>query len=442
MASEPPPPVLVTPAPVVFWSRRRILLWTALALVLMAARGREFLASINPPAEFTGDFVQDWVSARNYQTGHPVYEDTREGYRRHAGPDTPAPFLLPRNAHPPGSVVAVLPLAWLPFPNARLAWNLITLGLFVAAVGLVVWELGVRGWGPAVLPAIAVGVVCAPLQLQLQLGNFGTLLAALLAGAWVADRRGWTGLAGTLVGIAAGLKLFPAFLLIYFTATRRWKAVAGFAVGFLGLNAIALGLFGVDAFRVYAIDIAPLIATENESSWMNASLVGFWMRLFGPTPSHGILPLAHAPEVGRALVVLSQVVVAVIVGWIAWRSRTPLARDRAFAVATAGMLLVGPLAWSHTFLLLLVPLGVLAVRLPAGGLRWVFLACLAAIWLPANYPAQMVIGAEQAQLMLGDQHTPLSPIMNLTIASVLTYALLGVFVLTLRLPKNPPDRQT
>jgi hypothetical protein len=89
---------------------------------------------------------------------------------------------------------------------------------------------------------------------------------------------------------------------------------------------------------------------------------------------------------------------------------------------------------------LLVPLGLMAVRFPAGGLRWVLFACLAVIWLPANYLTQMVFGAEQAQLMNRDLHTPLTPIENLTLASLLNYALLGVFLLTLRLPQDEPAR--
>jgi alpha-1,2-mannosyltransferase len=418
-------------APPAGWSFTKVVSWYTIAVVLLALRGPVFVAAFAPPGEFVGDFGQDWASARNHRAGLPVYDGTRDAYRRHIGPDTRTDDLLPRNAHPPGSVLFVLPLAPLSYPDAHLAWNLATFPLFLLAAALVVRELGVTGWLPALLPAIAFGAVCDPLLMQLMVGNFGCLLAFLLAAAWVGDRRGRVGLAGSLVGVAAGVKMFPAFLLVYFVATRRWKGVAGFALGFAGVNAIALALFGFTAFRTYFLEVAPAVAAENVSSWLNASLAGFWMRLFAPTANHGVLALSDAPQLGRALTLLSQLVVTGIVGLVAWRSRTAAARDRAFALASVGMLLVCPLAWPHTFLLLLVPVAHLLYRLPAGPWRWALVACLVVLWLPANYVAQLVLGPHQAALMLTDRHAPLTPAQNLATVSVTTYALVGLFGLAL-----------
>jgi alpha-1,2-mannosyltransferase len=232
------------------------------------------------------------------------------------------------------------------------------------------------------------------------------------------------------------VKLFPAFLLVYFLATRRWRGVAGFVVGFLALNLLALGILGGDAVQKYAAEIAPLVAADNVSSWYNASVAGYWMRLFAPTPSHRILPLADAPALGGALAMASQAVVLGVVTVVAWRARDLLGRDRAIAVTTTGMLLVGPLTWPHGLLLLLVPVALLLVRPPVGWSRWLLYGCLGVMWLPASYLSQLLFGAEQAQRMMADQHDPLTPLQNLASASIMNYVLVALFILTLRLPKE------
>ena len=283
---------------------------------------------------------------------------------------------------------------------------------------------------------MAWAALCSPLVLQLQLGNFNCLLAALIGIGWVAERRGYTGLAGTILGIAAAVKLFPAFLGLYFLANRRWRGVVGMALGWLIVNAVALTLFGGEACRDYAFEILPTVEAENLSSCLNASVAGFWMRLFAPTASHGILPLVEAPEVGRALTILSQLTILAISAFAASGSQTREDRDRGFAIVCIAMLLIGPLTWSHAFLVLAVPIGLLLARTPPGTWRKLLIACLVILWIPANYPAQIMLSREQASLMLSDRHAPLSPAQNLRANSLATRALLGLFILAVRIARR------
>ena len=434
MATAPALPFDAAPAG--GWSFTQYVSWYTVAVVLLVARGPVFVAAFAPPPGFVGDFGQDWAAARDYRAGLPLYGDGRAAFARHLGPDARTDDLLPRNAHPPASVLLALPFAPLDYAAAHLAWNLATFPLFVLAVAMVVRELGVTGWRPAVLPALGFAVCCDPLLMQLMVGNFGCVLAFLLAAAWVADRRGHAGLAGVLVGVAAGVKLFPAFLLVYFVAGRRWKAVAGFATGSAAVNGAALVVFGADAFRTYFTAVAPAVAAENVGSWLNASLAGFWARVCGPTAGHGVVPLVDDPVLGRVLTVASQFAVTTLVAVVAWRS--PAGRDRSFAVAVVGMLLVSPLTWPHSMVLLVVPVGLLLHNTPAGPRRWAVVACLAVLWLPANYAAQLVVGPHQAALMLADRHDPLTPGQNLAAVSVGTYALAGLFALALAMSRGPP----
>jgi alpha-1,2-mannosyltransferase len=417
---------------------RIVLLLLLLGVALL--RLPEFVTWFQPPDDApAGDLTQDWVTAKNVRGGAPPYEPMVEALKRHPDATFKPDGLLAGNAHPPGTIPVVLPFASLSYPDARFAWNAVTFALFVAAVMLFLREIGVQKGPHAVLFGVPLAVVCSPLIFQLALANWNCLLAALLIFAWIADRRGHQWGSGALVGFAAALKLFPLFLAVYFVAARRWKALAGMVLAFVLWNGVALAVVGVEPFRVYARDIAPAVSRDNESSWMNVSATGFWMRLFGPTESHHIEPLAWSPTTGRILSLASQLLIAALVFWVSTKRADPLERDRGFAVATAGMLLASPISWPSSFLLLVVPVGLLFNRLPAGWPRAVLWVAAVVVWLPPNYAAQLALGPEQANAMLTDKHSPLTAAQNLAVASVGVYAAVAFFALALRLPRTPRD---
>jgi hypothetical protein len=271
------------------------------------------------------------------------------------------------------------------------------------------------------------------------LGQFNALLALLLTGAWAADRRGWGALAGAAIGAAAAVKLFPAFLLLYLLAARRWRA-AGVAVVVGGvISAVAAVALGTDAYQTYARDVVPAVSARYAAQWNNLTLNAFWLRLFDPTPESRVIAVWTAPPVGKVLAAASRLVVVGLSGWAAWRATTTEARDRAFALAVVGMVLVSPIAWPHYLIVLVVPVGLLATSLGRTPWRWALLACLAVMWLPDTFVPKLILGHERAELMSLHRHLPLTPAENLSVASVPHYALLGLFLLALRLPVGPAE---
>lgn len=422
-------------------SPRRTALWVVAAVLAALLYGPAYLMVVRPPAGFAGDFVQDWLSARDHAAGLPVYGDLRAALLRHTGlvPD-PRDEFLAVNAHPPASVLLALPFAPLDPSDAHLAWNLVNLPLVALAAWLVVRELGYRpGWRGAVI-AVALGLPCAPLFDQVMFGQFNALLVVLLAAAWAADSRDRPWLAGACVGVAAAVKLFPAFVALYFVAAGRWRAAAAAVAAFLGMNAVAAGVLGADAFRAYVQDVIPAVGGMNAGVWKNVSLGSFWTRALAPLPQSRIAPAPDFPGAALALTLVSQLAVVGAAAWAAWAGRgTAAGRDRAFAAACAGMLLLAPTSWPHYFLLLAVPVGLLVARLPAGPGRWAMWACLAVMWLPDTQAAKLVLGPERALAMIKNRHDPLTPAENLLVASLQTYALAGVFALTFRLPRGPAE---
>lgn len=421
------------------WPPGRTLFWAVAALFATFVFGPQFVKNFRPPdnAEEATlvDFIQEWLSAKNYEAGLPVYTNQAETLFRHTGmrPGRDEPMLR-WNAHPPASVLLGLPFARLNYPDAQFAWNLVSFLLFVVSLALVLRELGVRYPPQAVLPTVTLILLCGPIATQISQGQLNFVLTFLLVLGWAADRRGYTGWAGAAVGAAAAFKLYPAFVFLYFVCTRRWRALATGAVAFLALNGLALALFGTEAFRTYFEQVVPSVV-QYQTGWRNLSLNGFWIRVF--TPLERSVPLIDSPAAGRAVGLAVRGLVVLVAAAVCWRAKTVEQRDRAFAVTLVGMLLVSPITWNHYLVLLLMPVALVWARLPGGPVRVLMVVVFVFLWLPPQPALSLVLGKEQAQALLREIHRPLTPAQNLTAISLPHYALVGLFLLTLLVRTDP-----
>jgi hypothetical protein len=95
----------------------------------------------------------------------------------------------------------------------------------------------------------------------------------------------------------------------------------------------------------------------------------------------------------RLGIVASCFVVTGLVAWVAARARTREGWDRAFALAVAAVLLVSPITWCHSFLLLLLPAALLWTAVPAGlWQRLALLGCLALMFFPHQQMSPLRVG--------------------------------------------------
>src|SRR5208282_1475285 len=152
------------------------------------------------------DSFQDWASARNYRTGLPIYTSHRVTWPLYADEPLLVPdrHVIERNGHPPASVLLLLPLGWLEYPYAHLAWNLTSLAAIGLGSWLVVRYLGLTRW-PLWLPVMATLLLGYPLQQQLRWSNWSALLGLLVTLTWLADRSARPATAGILAGLATAL---------------------------------------------------------------------------------------------------------------------------------------------------------------------------------------------------------------------------------------------
>ncbi len=452
--------------PLSAWPDERRWIWLTIAGWLLLLRGSIFVENFQakPPRELVPDFFQEYASARGWHEGLPVYADHHESARRYLGvPLNDRRSHVVVNAHPPTSVLLALPFARLGFDRAFLIWNLASLAALAVSLAIVWRALSIPFSAWSIAPLVSLLLLCFPFWEQCRLGQLTLILLLLVTAAWAAERSGWPRLAGVLLGAAACVKLFPGFLFIYYALRGRWRVVIAGLIAVVGLSALTAAVLGVEAYRTYFVTVLPEVQWFRVG-WNNDSFWGFWSRLFDPAPEHErdrslTEPLYYSPMLATGLSLISA---AMITGILArdvrrWAkgspsklSAVPYAEptaapsskgsgietasiertsdippktrqdDLTFAMAVGAMLLISPICWEHYLLLLLAPLAIVWMELPASrSARAAFVTIVAAFWL--GYPVTWTA--------FGLNGRTATPIDSVGILSYQFYALLGFFAL-------------
>jgi hypothetical protein len=281
---------------------------------------------------------------------------------------------------------------------------------------------------------VALLLICSPFRQQVGQGQLNLPLLLLLTGIWLADRSGRLCWAGVLLGLATAVKLFPGFLFLYFVARREWKAVVVGTLSVVLLTGLTAVVLGPSTYQAYVSEVLPEV-DRFRSGWINASLAGFWTKLFDPATDHErVQPVWRVPVLARLGWLLSALLIVGLVGWTAWQARTQEQRDRAFGLAVTGMLLVSPITWDHYFLLLVLPGALTWTGLPRhDAARLLFLVALLLLWVEPRLLYDLFIAGGYADGMAYPVHT-------LCVLSLQLYALLALFGLQLAAMANASGR--
>lgn len=372
------------------------------------------------------DFVQEYVSVQNYYAGRPIYTPLREVLPGNLHENLP----IEHNAHPPVAVLISLPLGVFSFYRAYLVWNIVSLAALGMSMRLIMRRDGLGFSGIALLPVLALLVTSNALAHQLFQGQLNLALLLLITIGWAAARSGRLKLSGASIGLAAALKLFPAFLLLYFAVRRQWRVVFTAAATFAAANLMAGLIFGWRCFHTYVVEVMPNVGTFRDT-WPNASLMGLWCKLFD-APSGHVEPLWQNPLCAQLAYFASS---AVVVALVAWKMRQAEGRrqaDVAFALCTIGMLLVSPVVWDHYFLLLILPLAILWKAVgPSFRKRAVILSAICVLFTiqPRWVWDAVIPGDGEGISGIGKVSSVALPIHTLTVISMQLYMVLALFVL-------------
>jgi hypothetical protein len=399
----------------------------AVALVVLAwvsagpAPLARALAEAGAPTDFVRDYVTAHARVRRGQVAPPIGEDGN-AYAVSIG--APEVVLLggPYHLHPPPALLPILALVPLGFAGAARAW----LALSLVALGALAFGLlslarpDVRPSPLAILLTFAALVLWPPVLHNLAKGQWSILMAALVTLGFRALERRRPRAAGAWLGAAASLKATPVLLLGYVALRRPRAAATMLAVCALAVGA-ALLVSGLPPWRDWLGDMPRDVAVWQ--TWLpnTASLDGLFARLFAGGAF--ARPLVDAPALARALNAGASLALVGVVVLATHRTATPSrGGDRALAAAWIALVVVlNPLAWTHTAIL----------ALPALALLW----GLAPPWTLAVALALLSVPRETLAALAGPP--PVAPAAA-PLLSLHAFALLLIVFTALRCARSAP----
>lgn len=410
------------------WTPRRTLKWALITFVVVSLFGSSFVNRLKPSQLEILDFYQEWSSARSLMTGRSVYAPLSETVGPYLGlvkePGTEWHWSV--NVHPPTSVLLGVPYQTLDYWNAFLAWNLTSLVALAVSLWLIVRELKINFTILCCLPLLSGLLLFEPLWQQTIQGQLNLFLLLMLTGVWVADRNDRPVVAGAIAGLALTIKLFPGFLFVYFLFQRRWRALIAGTVSVAGITLATVAVAGTDTYVTYWNVVFPSTG-QWWTAWNNASLAGFWFKLFS-VEQYGrqLTPLIGNMVYARIGTMVSWGIVLTVLLPIVWKARSTEERDHAFGLTLTAMLLISPVTWEHYFLLLPLPLTLVWMSLPEAGVRrWLLGLVVVSLGMPLMMIGNNVIPGGFFQGTAGPAHT-------LLLLSLQMYGLFGLYVLHVR----------
>lgn len=289
--------------------------------------------------------------------------------------------------YPPFFAVLFRPLAQLPYATVRVVWticNLVCLALSThLMLRLLKWPFNSLSYAVVTLIALSFPPVALNILVY---GQVNVLLLWLLLVTYSYSRNGNTlpqhVVAGFALGIAAGLKVFPAVLIPYFWL-RNSRGVAYAAVAILSLTFL-VGIAGAGwANTLSFLQQLPHLHVQGQAIlfWLNDSVSATIQRLFVPYSfafhsylmkepvTFTIAPLLHRQSLGvrlgqiANLVVFGVSMVTLLVTWLAYRKENLTDPDLAQGFLVATSLLLLPLSWASTHSLLLLPITLLLMQI-------------------------------------------------------------------------------
>lgn len=232
-----------------------------------------------------------------------------------------------------------------------------TLG-YLSLLPLAYWlvaSTNVKGW----MRFLILGLLAfnGPLDYSIWLGNTTQIVMLIVLLAFFALSRGWEWISGILLG-AAGLVKLPLVLPSgYFLLRGKWKVVGGglLVAGTVLLLSLYLIPFSLNAAWLERCVLS--MAANPTAAYNNQSLIGFLARIYMPG-NFGWDPLIPTPaylvasNIGRLVLALPALYVLILGRG---SGKRPFQYALEFFIVLTFSLLTSPIAWTHYFVLLLIP---------------------------------------------------------------------------------------
>jgi len=284
----------------------------------------------------------------------------------------------------PFSSLFIWPFATLAPLTAKHCWLILNAGLLLASAWMLRRNTGLR-WSSMALLITA----SYPLERNLLTGQFYILLLFLITlGLWM-HLRGHRVSAGAAIAVAIGLKIFPLLYVLYFLRKRDWRAMAGVMTGFFAVAVVSIVAFGWQLNRLYLLQLLPREMRGDSTDPYNLGSASFsvlFHRLFVFEPTLNPHPAIHAAWLLSVLLPVIQLLVVVPLIVLADpRTKDSRQTQLEWSAVLLASLTLSPMPASYHFVLLFLPVAVLAKTFIDEDAQWA-LATLVILFLAIGFP--------------------------------------------------------
>ena len=274
--------------------------------------------------------------------------------------------------YPPPFAILMMPLALLPLFWSAMLWYAISV-VFLASAVMMCLRLAIETT-PEVDATKRIILVVAPLIVLsvwfmpgLARGQVNTLLLWLTVGAVYWQRKGKSWYAGSCLAGATLLKVFPIVLLGYFIWWKHWNLALATLVMLVVLTFGAPALvFGWQKNLDYLTEWKKVVAQPSlavETDRQNSPLCEQLISDQKPR-NQSLEPVIwrlHCEKIARPIAVAVGLAMAGLIWWVGQKAK-PESELLIVSSVFVWMLLAQPLAESHYFILLLLPMMALVAR--------------------------------------------------------------------------------
>jgi len=349
------------------WLTRERVRLIALALLVAAVIGAGFLIATSDGRNdrfgrpLGTDFSNVYAAGTYVLDGQPAapFDPARQYAREQAIFGSATPFYGWH--YPPFFLGLAALLALMPYGLALLAWQGVTLALYLTSIRSILgtsdhlWLLLA-----AAFPAVFINLGQA---------HNGFLTAAVIGGAlWQLDQRPW--LAGILFGLLAYKPQFGLLIPLILMASGRWRVFSSAAVT-VAVLALAVTLaFGTDMWSAFLASTnftRTVVLEQGGTGWFKIQSAFAWVRMWG-----GGIALAYAMQGAVTLAIAAALI------WL-WRSATAFALKAALLII--GCVLATPYSLDYDLMLLAPAIAFIAADGMARGFGSYEKTILAALWI-------------------------------------------------------------
>ena len=357
-------PSTVRTLPTTYWLRGPLALLAAASVVAVLRAPDERTPWWGITQNLLDVHVYRW-GAEAVRNGAPLYEDLLWGFNERFY--APMPF-----TYPPFSALLFQPLPMVSRPLMAAGWTALSLALLYLVVRMSFRALDYSPDRVTRQVSLCIALICLslePVRTTLWLGQINILLLALVLADHLASRAGpgsravrWRRLAGIGSGLAAGIKLTPAFFWAHWVLTGRWRVAVVSVITFLGTVALGFLVIPSDAVRYWSGTVFESSRIAEDSVVSNQSVSGVIAR---------VLDVDAAPRATWFILATLAGVLGLAVAALAHRAGHQLL---GLTLAGMTMSMVSPFSWGHHWVWF-VPLLILTVHHAISARRWYF-------WLP------------------------------------------------------------